>query len=121
MVAQERRKFPRLKDETLSLKLRLDDFDSVTHTLNISSSGVYCKIDKELPLMSRVRLMLMMPDTRQEGACLKSLEVNGIVVRQHPVIIDGVTKHYDVAIFFEGLSPKDKDAINNYIANKKGS
>ncbi len=121
MVSQERRKFPRVKDEGISLKLRLDDFDSVTHALNISSSGVYCKTDKELPLMSRVRLMLMIPDPAKEGTVLKSLEVNGIVVRQHPVIIGGVTKHYDVAIFFEDLSPKDKDVINDYIAGKKGT
>ena len=119
MVSQERRKFPRVKDEELSLKLRLDDFDSITHTMNISSSGVYCKLDKELPLMSRVKLMLMIPDPAKEGV-LKDLEVEGVVVRQHPVIIDGVIKHYDVAIFFEDLSEKEKEAIAGYIKRKGG-
>ena len=119
MVSQERRKFPRVKDECLSLKLRLDDFDSITHTMNISSSGVYCKLDKELPLMSRVRLMLMIPDAAREGA-LKDLEVDGVVVRQHPVTIDGVIKHYDIAIFFEDLSEKDKETIAGYIRRKGG-
>ena len=119
MISQERRRFPRLKDDGLSLKLRLDDFDSITHTLNISSSGVYCKLDKELPLMSRVKLILMIPDANKENA-LRDLEVSGIVVRQHPVTIDGVIKHYDVAIFFEDLSAKDKDVIANYIAGKSG-
>ena len=117
MVSEERRNFPRVKDEELSLKLRLDDFDSITHTMNISSSGVYCKLDKELPLMSRVRLMLMIPDPAREGA-LKDLEVDGVVVRQHPVTMDGVIKHYDVAIFFEDLSEKDKGAITGYIKRK---
>jgi hypothetical protein len=119
MAHQERRKFPRVKDECLSLKLRLDDFDSITHTMNISSSGVYCKLDKELPLMSRVKLMLMIPDPVKEGI-LKDLEVNGVVVRQHPVTIDGVIKHYDVAIFFEDLSEKDKGVIAGYIKRKSG-
>lgn len=119
MVSQERRKFPRVKDESLSLKLRLDDFDSITHTTNISSSGVYCKIDKELPLMSRVKLMLMIPDPVKDGT-LKDLEVDGVVVRQHPVTIDGVIKHYDVAIFFEDLSEKDNDLISKYIKRKSG-
>ena len=117
MVSHERRKFPRVKDESLSLKLRLDDFDSITHTMNISSSGVYCKLDKELPLMSRVKLMLMIPDPAKEGA-LRDLEVNGVVVRQHPVTMDGVIKHYDVAIFFEDLSEKDKGAIASYISRR---
>lgn len=119
MVSQERRKFPRVKDEGLPIKLRLNDFDSITHTMNISSSGVYCKLDKELPLMSRIRLMLMMPDPAREGA-LKDLEVDGVVVRQHPVTIDGVIKHYDVAIFFEDLSEKDKETIAVYIKGKRG-
>jgi hypothetical protein len=117
MVAQERRKYPRVNDEGLSLKLKLDDFDSITHTMNISSSGVYCKLDKELPLMSRVKLMLMMPDAAREGS-LKDIEVDGIVVRQHPVIIDGSIKHYDVAIFFEDLSEKNREAIAGYIKRK---
>jgi len=120
MVSEERRKFPRLEDESLSLRLRLDDFDSVTHTLNISSSGVYCKTDKDLPLMSRVKLILVMPDPAKDAVSTKNLEVSGVVVRQHPVIVDGVIKHYDVAIFFEDLSPKDKEAISAYIAKKKG-
>ena len=117
MVSEERRKLPRIKDESLSLKL--EGFDSITHTLNISPSGVYCKVDKELPLMSRVKVALMVPDPSKEAG-VRNLEVSGIVVRQHPVVIDGVTKHYDVAIFFEDLSPKDKEAISAYITRKKG-
>jgi PilZ domain. len=119
MASQERRKFQRVKDEGLSLKLRLDDFDSITHTMNISPSGVYCKLEKEIPVMSRVKLMLMIPDPAKEGA-LKNLEVGGIVVRQHPVTIDGVIKHYDAAIFFEDLSEEDKGIIVDYIKRKSG-
>ena len=114
MAAEERRSFPRLEDDTLSLKL--DGFDSITHTLNISPSGVYCKVDKELPLMSRVKLMLMVPD--RTG--VKNLEVGGIVVREHPVMVDGIVKHYDIAVFFEDLLPKDKEIIASYISAKKG-
>jgi hypothetical protein len=117
MVSQERRKFQRLEDGGLSLKL--EGFDSITHTLNISPSGVYCKVDKPLPLMARVRLKLMIPDTSKEKGPAKNLEVSGIVVRQHPVIIDGAIKHYDIAVFFDDLSAKDKETISDYIANKK--
>lgn len=118
MVTEERRRFQRLEDSTLSLKL--DGFDSITHTLNISPSGVYCKVDKELPLMSRVKLMLMIPDSVKDKNSVKNLEVSGIVVREHPVIIDGIIKHYDIAIFFEDLSAKDKEIISSYISKKRG-
>jgi len=117
MATQERRRFQRIEDSGLSLKL--EGFDSITHTLNISPSGVYCKVDKPLPLMSRVRLKLMIPDASKEKGAVKELEVSGIVVRQHPVIVDGAVKHYDIAIFFEDLSMKDKEAIAGYIANKE--
>lgn len=117
MVDQERRAFPRIYNEGLSLELKTGDFDTITHTLNLSASGIYCKIDKEIPLMSRVKLMLMLPDASKETKT--ALEVNGVVVREHPVIIDGATRHYDVAIFFEDLSPKNREQIVNYILARK--
>jgi len=120
MVSEERRSFPRIQDEGLSLKLNAGDFDTMTHTLNVSASGIYCKVDKEIPLMSRVRLMLMLPDASKDEKAVKSLEVDGVVVREHPVIIDGSTRHYDIAIFFDNLSEKNREAIQGYISKKKG-
>ena len=119
MVSQERRTFPRIKDEGLSLRLNAGDFDTITHTLNVSASGIYCKVDREIPLMSRVRVALMLPEVPGDNRSAKSLEVDGVVVRQHPVIIDGVIKHYDIAIFFDSLSQKDRDTISDYISRIK--
>jgi hypothetical protein len=120
MTPTERRKTPRIADEGLSLKVKGGDFDIITHTLNVSASGIYCKVEKEIPLMSRLQLMLMMPDPAKDGKSSIGVEVDGVVVRQHPVIIDGHVKHYDIAIFFENLSPKHRDMISDYIARKKG-
>ena len=119
MVATERRTFPRVRDEGLALKLNLGDFDTMTHTLDISASGIYCKIDKEIPLMSRVRLKLMVPDSSMTDKAPKELDVDGVVVREHPVIIDGVIRHYDAAIFFDNLSEKNREIIQDYISSKK--
>ena len=116
MVNTERRRFPRVADEGLSLSLNAE---TITHTLNISASGVYCKVDKELPLMSGVTVKLALPDPTGEGRAAKPIEVHGVVVRQHPVIIDDKIKHYDVAIFFDDLSEKNSSAISDYIARKK--
>ena len=117
MSSPERRKHPRVDDNTLSLKLEAGGFDTITHTLNISASGIYCKLDHEIPLMSRVKLFLMVPDPAKEGKP-RNLEVEGVVVREHPVIIDGKVKHYDAAIFFDSLSGRDRDIIASYIAHK---
>ncbi|MBP7055961.1 MAG: PilZ domain-containing protein [Candidatus Omnitrophica bacterium] len=118
MTGQERRLHPRVNDETLSLTLNTGGFDTVTHTMNISASGLYCKLDREIPLMSRVKVVLMLPDPMKEGKA-KSMEVEGVIVREHPVIIDGKIKHYDAAIFFDSLSSKDREVITQYIARKK--
>ena len=119
MVAAERRLFPRVRDEGLSLRLNSGDFDTVTHTLDVSASGIYCKIDREIPIMSRVRIKLMVPDSSKADKPTKELDVDGVIVREHPVIIDGVIKHYDAAIFFDNLSEKDREIIQNYISSKK--
>ena len=119
MPNQERRKFPRIHDEGLSLKLDTGDFDTMTHTMDISASGIYCKIGREIPLMSRVKLAIMVPDTGKDDKSSKPLEVDGVVVREHPVTIDGAVKHFDVAIFFDNLSEKDKSVIQGYVAGKK--
>ena len=118
LINQERRRSPRIKIEGLSFKLQAGDFDAVTHTLNISSSGLYCKVDRELPLMSRVNLVLMIPGSSSNTVESEGVEVEGVVVRAHPVIIDGKVKHYDVAIFFNSMEPKVKELIAGYIARK---
>jgi hypothetical protein len=119
MAGQERRKFPRIHDEGLSLKLNAGDFDTITHTMDISVSGIYCKVSREIPLMSRVSLVLMVPGPEKDDKSTKALQLDGVVVREHPVIIDGAVRHYDAAIFFDNLSEKDRAVIENYIARKK--
>jgi len=118
-MAEERRRSPRITDEELSLELHAGDFDAMTHTLNISSSGLYCKVGRDIPLMSRVKLMLMIPDIARNEKEAKGVEVEGVVVRAHPVIIDGQIKHYDIAVFFDNLPPRVKELITNYITRKK--
>ena len=121
MANQERRRAPRIKSDDLSLKLYAGGFDIATDTLNISSSGLYCKVDRQLPLMSRVKLMIMIPGPSKNDAESKAVEVEGVVVRAHPVIIEGRVMHYDVAIFFDNIEPKAKDLITGYIARKNTS
>ena len=118
MTGPERRKFPRIEDRDLSIKLNLGDYDSITHTLNLSTTGIYCKVDKQMPLMSRVRLMLIVPDASGVEKEAHNLEIDGVIVREHPVIMNGEVKHYDCAIFFENLSAKDTEIISAYISKK---
>lgn len=117
MVQDERRTFPRIADSGFAMELKLGEFDTIIHTHNVSASGAYCKIDRQVPLMSRVKLVLMMPGEKREDAA-EGLEISGVVVREHPVIIDGQTKHYDLAIFFDDISSSARQVISDYISKR---
>lgn len=118
MADKERRSAPRVTDDSLSLQLKLDGFDTIVHTINLSASGIYCKVPREIPLMSRVKLFLL-PNPSKDAKPVHPVEVDGVVVREHPVIINGEIKHYDVAIFFDNPSPETKEIISEHIAKKK--
>lgn len=119
-MGEERRKYPRIKDNRVSLKLKTEKFDAtISQSLNISASGVYCKLDKELPLLSRVKIILMLPiDADKKPPKINKIEIEGVVVREHPVIVNGKIVHYDVAIFFDNLSAKNREAIKDYVSGK---
>ena len=105
----------------ISLKVKSGDIDIITQSLDISASGVYCKVEKEIPLMSRIKILLILPKSKggPSGAARTSkIETDGVVVREHPVIVNGRINHYDVAIFFDNISTKDRESILNYIDQK---
>ena len=110
-MSGEKRKYPRIKDANISLKVKSGDIDIITKSLDISASGIYCKVQKEIPVMSRIKSRLILP-----GGV--TVETDGVVVREHPVIEDGRITHYDVAIFFDNVSAKDREAILAYIKKK---
>lgn len=115
---KEKRKYTRLRDENISLKVKSGAIDIITKSLDISASGVYCKVEKEIPIMSRIKVILILPRVKRtnfgESQTVK-IETDGVVVREHPVIVDEKIMHYDVAIFFDNISAKDREAIREYI------
>ncbi|MFH1753721.1 MAG: PilZ domain-containing protein [Candidatus Omnitrophota bacterium] len=101
----------------LSVPLKIQDKDTsiVTKTINITSSGAYCKTDKPLPLLSKVVLTLLIPNRVKKGKTDKKIECKGTVVRTHPVMADGRVQSYDVAIYFDDMSPADSKLIAQYV------
>lgn len=116
MKNAERRKFPRIKDKEIAVKLSGEGFNTITQSLDVSASGIYCKVDRRIPLMTRVQLALVIPGKTSSHA--NTLKVEGVVVREHPVINNGKVQHYDVAIFFDSLSPEERRMITQYIETK---
>jgi PilZ domain-containing protein len=113
----ERRKHPRIKDTTIDVKLSGDGFNAITQSLDISASGIYCKVPNKLPVMTRIQVILTVPNFKKNDPPVK-LNIDGIVVREHPVKKDGKIQHYDVAIFFNMLMPAERELLIKYIDKK---
>lgn len=114
-IRTERRKQPRTETK-LPLKISKKGLDLITETRNISSSGVYCRVNKPLPLMSKIGLTLLLPICRKTKVNTEKVRCNGVVVRSEPTIIrEADTAYQNIAIFFTDLSKKDRDMISQYV------
>ncbi len=111
----ERREYPRIKDKDISIQLSGEGINTISQSLDVSASGIYCKVDRRVPIMTRVQLALTIPGKSKTAS--KTLEIDGVVVREHPVMKDGRAEHYDVAIFFDALLPKERKILTEYIEN----
>ena len=102
---QERRRSPRISHK-ISLTVKADSFDLVTESLNISSSGVYCQTDTLIPAMTKVNILLVLPDKPK-------LRCKGVVVRCEKS--KKASTKFDTAIFFNEISSRDSECLLSYI------
>ncbi len=108
----ERRRWPRLENN-IPIKISSDDFDVVTETKNLSTNGVYCRVDKKLPLMSKLQIHLLLPLKRHNKVMTKRISCQGVVVRS-----EAMSDHYfNVAIYFTDIQQKDVNYLNDYISS----
>lgn len=86
-----------------------------TETIDISPSGAYCRTIKPMPLLSEVAITLIVSAKIKGEKIEKALDCIGTVVRTHPVIIDGATTGYDIAVFFSDMKKEDRALLSEYI------
>ena len=113
-MIEERRKHLRVKKQ-LPLKIADTAFDIITETTDISSSGIYCRVTRLLPIMSKIEVVLIVP-TKANGKQTRKIKCKGVVVRTAPLILKDAEKaHYNTAIFFTDISKKDQKIIESYV------
>lgn len=111
----ERRSHPRTKT-SLPLKISQKGLDVITETRNISRSGVYCRVNKPLPLMSKIGLTLLLPIQNKKRVNTEKIKCKGVVVRSEPEILkEADTAYQNVAIFFTDLTKKNRTKITQYV------
>lgn len=115
-MIKERRKHLRVKKQ-LPLKIADKSFDVITETVDISPSGIYCRITRLLPVMSKIEVIMLVP-VKGNGRYAKKIRARGVVVRSEPVILENTDRaHYNVAIFFTDISKKDQKAVEAYVSS----
>ena len=114
---QDRRKSSRIR-KNIPLKIKEASFDSVSETKNLSSSGLYCKIDKYVAPLTKVDMILLIPQSvgkPSEKEQCKKVECVGTVVRTELVNDRIEGDYYNVAIFFSDIKKSDKTCIEKFI------
>jgi hypothetical protein len=108
----ERRRHPRV-DEKLPLKIKDESFDAISVTKNVSCSGVFCQVDGYFPLLSKVKIVLLLPS--EEKAKARPIRIEGVIVRSEPVNLSPGSSFRNIAIFFNKIKRQDTAKISNYI------
>lgn len=108
----ERRNYPRtVKKLPLTISYQ-QGIKVIATTQNISCSGVYCCVNKPLPLMSKVKIIILLP------ICNEKIKCSGVIVRSEPTILEQAeTAYQNVAIYFTDISDKDKEKIAHYVSS----
>lgn len=114
---KERRKAPRIEN-SLPLKISYPDFDIVTETKNISSSGVYCSVSKALEPMTKLNIVILVPNTTGRYKTIRKINCEGVVVRkEESKNVKNNGKHpYFIGIFFNDIKETDRKALAAYIS-----
>lgn len=113
----ERRKYPRVTGK-VPLKLSgIEDSDLITETINISCGGVYCKVSKFIPVMTKLKILMFVPPTERKKRSYR-IECEGIVVRSEPESPSEGRKEYYIAIYFSRIKKGDRQKIAEYVKKR---
>ncbi|MFH1623971.1 MAG: PilZ domain-containing protein [Pseudomonadota bacterium] len=113
-TGRERRRQPR-QDKRVQFKLGTEDFDIATETLNLSSIGAYCQVNKPIPVMTSLKMLLALPYGDKEGEC-EYVECRGVVVRVEKVVPQSAgSDAYDIAIYFNDIDESVKKKIWHFL------
>jgi len=111
MTRVERRSAARLPAR-LAMEITLGADRARAESLNVSANGVYFASKAFIPLLTRLRITLELP----EGAGSSSrVACDGVVVRTEPEVESASVAEYEVACYFTDMSDTDRDCLESYI------
>ena len=113
-MVKERRQSARLVD-ALAFKISFEGYDITSETLNLSTSGLLCRVHKNIPLMTQIDIILLIPDHAKGESVQLKIKAKGVVVRAEK---DAQTNMYKLAIFLTQMTKTHKERFETYIRKK---
>jgi hypothetical protein len=110
LSSQERRRNPRASGN-VPVKISHEAGDIVTETVNISRSGAYCRIDRYIEPMTRMKVNILLPLWKNNRNTTKKVSCEGAVVRTEP---STEKEFFHIAIFFNKISRRGAEVIGDY-------
>ena len=83
-------------------------------SVNLSMNGVYCNVNRHIPLFTRTHVKFVDPDRRNASAPVIS-QCEGIVVRVEPEHEELNREEYQVALCFQRLFQPQREALQQMI------
>ncbi len=83
-----------------------------TESLNVSANGVYFASATFIPVLTKLRITLELPE---DGADPSQVTCDGVVVRTEPEEETVGTDDYQVACYFTDISETDRVRLESYI------
>jgi c-di-GMP-binding flagellar brake protein YcgR len=108
----ERRRAVRVEDQ-LAFSIGHAGYDISATTLNISTSGAMCLVDRDVPVMTQLDIVLSLPFPPSSKG--KKIRVRGVVVRKER---DAATGKFFLAIYFSELKGQAFQALMDYIKSR---
>ncbi|MDO9264645.1 MAG: PilZ domain-containing protein [Desulfosalsimonadaceae bacterium] len=108
----ERRRYPRI-ETCIPMNLVADRRNVSAETVNLSMSGICCRVDRPIEMMTCLEIVLMLPD---EGAPddVMYVECEGIVVRD-----EKTANGHHISIFFNKMERDEMRKLAVYIASHR--
>ncbi|MBP9732781.1 MAG: PilZ domain-containing protein [Candidatus Omnitrophica bacterium] len=106
--APERRIAARLVD-TFEFNIGFSGYDVTASVINISGSGLLCRTSRELPVMSKIEMALVLPSGVVSSKS-DTIKINGVVVRN-----ETDERGVRAAIFFLDMAPTHRKKLEVYL------
>ena len=110
----ERRNHPRAAVDW-PITITLDDGDHEARIRDVSRSGVCFYLDRRVPEMTVLRMVLDVPAAERGGPPLVG---GGVVVRCRPIA--DLVDHYEIAVYLHDMNESDRDRLESYVAVRAG-